>query len=163
MPRPYREWTTLSCTISPEVDQFLRQQAAALGIDTGTVLDVIVWRNHLQPSRQALESRKLPPEVIERCFAEEVLALLEEEKTVQALDEALDEMLGIGLVPSIRRRKVQALIRRWMKTREIPQKFKQAVQDMMNHLQVVPLVVKAGAVDEDWFAGNEAEDTSSSE
>jgi len=147
MPRPYREWTTLNCTISPEVDQFLRQRAAALGIDTGTVLDAIVWRHHLQPSRQALESGKLPPEVIERCFAEEALALLEEEKAVQVLDEVLD----IEAAPSIRRRKVQSLVRRWMKTREIPQEFKQTVQEMMSQLETVPQILRSGAVDESWF------------
>jgi hypothetical protein len=122
-----------------------------LGIDTGTVLDAIVWRNHLQPSEEELRGGKLSPEVIERCFAEEALALLEDEKAVQVLDEVLD----FEAAPSIRRRKVQALIRRWMKTREISQEFKQAVQDMMNQLQVVPLVAKAGAVDEEWFEPQE--------
>lgn len=151
MPRPYREWTTINCTISPEVDQFLRQRAALLSIDTGTVLDVIVWRQHLQPSKEDLRNGKLPTEVIERCFAEEALALLEEEKAVQVLDEVLD----IEAAPSIRRRRIQALIRRWMKTREIPQEFKQAVQDMMNQLEVVPSIIKAGAVDEEWFEPHE--------
>lgn len=147
MPRPYREWTPLNCTISPEVDQFLRQQAAALGIDTGTVLDVIVWRHHLQPSIKTLKSGKLQPEVIERCFAEEALALLEDEKAVQVLDE----VLAIEAVPSIRRRKVQALIRRWMKTREIPQEYKEVVRDTMNQLGIVPGVLVSGAVSDDWF------------
>lgn len=147
MPRPYREWTTLNCTISPEVDLFLRQQAAALGIDTGTVLDVIVWRQHLQPSEEELKGGKLPPEVIERCFAEEALALLEDEKAVQVLDE----VLAIEAVPSIRHRKVQALIRRWMKTREIPQEYKEVVRDTMNQLGIVPGVLVSGAVSDDWF------------
>lgn len=147
MPRPYREWTTLNCTISPEVDQFLRQRAAELGIDTGTVLDVIVWRQHLQPSEDDLRSGKLPPEVIERCFAEEALALLEDERAVQVLDEVLD----IEAAPSIRRRKVQALIRRWMKTREIPQEFKIPILEVMNQLGIVPVVLITGAVAEGWF------------
>lgn len=69
----------------------------------------------------------------------------------------LDEVLDIEAAPSIRRRKVQALIRRWMKTREIPQESKQAVQDMMNQLQVVPRVIQSGAVDEDWFANDRAD------
>lgn len=147
MPRPFREWTTLNCTISLEVDQFLRQRAGAMGIDTGTVLDVIVWRNHLQPSKEELRSGKLPPEVIERCFAEEALALLEDEQAVQVLDAVLD----IEAAPSIRRRKVQALIRRWMKTREIPQEFKEVVRDTMNQLGLVPMVLVSGAVSDDWF------------
>lgn len=147
MPRPFREWTNLNCTISPEVDQFLRQRTAALGIDTGTVLDVIVWRQFLQPSLQALESGKLPPEVIERCFAEEALALLEDETAVQVLDEVLD----FEAAPSIRRRKLQSLIRRWMKTREIPQEFKAAILDLMNEYRIVPLVLRSGAVSEEWF------------
>jgi len=147
MPRPYREWTTLNCTISPEVEQFLRQRAAALGIDTGTALDEIVWRNHLQPSEEELRSGKLSPEVIERCFAEEALALLEDEKAVQVLDEVLD----LEAAPSIRRRKIQALIRRWMKTREIPQEFKEGVREMMNQLNLVPEVLKTGAVQDEWF------------
>lgn len=151
MPRPYREWTILNCTISPEVDQFLRQRAAALGIDTGTVLDGIVWRHHLQPSLQELKTGKLPPEVIERCFAEEALALLEEERAVQVLDEVLD----IEAAPSIRRRKVQAIVRRWMKTREIPQEFKESVKEMMNQLEVVPSIIRTGAVDEEWFQPHE--------
>jgi HEAT repeat protein len=147
MPRPYREWTTLNCTISPEVDQFLRQQAATLGIDTGTVLDAIVWRNHLQPSEKELKGGKLPPEVIERCFAEEALALLEDEKAVQVLDDVLDSEAA----PSLRRRRVLAQVRRWQKTRQIPQESKEAVRDLMNQLQVVPLVVKTGAVNDEWF------------
>lgn len=147
MPRPYREWTTLSCTISPDVDQFLRQRAAAMGIDTGTVLDVIVWRQHLQPTEEDLRNGKLPTEIIERCFAEEALALLEEEKAVQVLDEVMD----LEAAPSIRRRKVQALIRRWMKTREIPQEFKEAIRDTMNQLGLAPMVLVSGAVSDDWF------------
>lgn len=147
MPRPFREWTTLNCTISLEVDQFLRHQAAALGIDTGTVLDVLIWRNHLQPAREDLGSRRFPPEVLERCFAEEALALLEDDKAIEALDEVLD----IEGPQSVRRRKVQSHVRRWQKTRQIPQEFKFSVKEMMSRLEVVPLILKMDAVDEAWF------------
>lgn len=147
MPRPFREWTTLNCTISPGVDQFLRHQAAAMGIDTGTVLDVLIWRSHLQPSREELESGKLSPEVLERCFAEEALTLLEDDKAIAALDEVLD----FEGPQSVRRRKVRSHVRRWQKTRQIPQEFKFSVKEMMSLLEDVPLILKMDAVDEEWF------------
>lgn len=67
------------------------------------------------------------------------------------LGQVLDEVLDIEAAPSIRRRKVQSLVRRWMKTREIPQKFKEPVKEMMNQLGVVPSIIRAGAIDEEWF------------
>jgi len=118
-----------------------------LGIDTGTVLDVLIWRSHLQPSREDLESGKVPPEVLERCFAEEALGLLEDDKAIAALDGVLD----FEGPQSIRRRKVQSHVRRWQKTRQIPQEHKFAVKEMMSQLQVVPLIYRSGAVEEVWF------------
>jgi hypothetical protein len=153
MPRPDRGWEQFTGTISPGVKRFLQQQADTWGVDPGTALDVLVWRRHLNPSTDSLRDDKHSREVLERCFAEEALAVLQDDRAVLALEEKLNQGEATGVI----RRKVQALLRRWKKTRLIDQDFKASVLQLMRERKKSPMILNMGAVYEDWFeAGTKA-------
>lgn len=154
MPRPDRGWESFTGTISPGVKRFLQQQADAWGVDPGTALDVLVWRRHLKPSNESLRDDEHPQEVLERSFAEEALEVLMDKRAVLLLEGKLNQ----DEAPGVTRRKVQALLRRWKKTRVIDQDFKTPVLEVMRELKKPPMVVCMVAVEMDWFeAGTEAQ------
>jgi hypothetical protein len=148
--RPDREWKRFHGTISPTVKAFLESQAESWGVEVGTALDVIVWRNCLRPSFEDWERPgKIPQDILERSFAEDALDALLDPVATRLLEEMLfretDEAQG-G-----RRRKTQVLLKRWRRFRRIDPLYKSDVLEVMHAMGKEPTIETMSTIDiHDW-------------
>lgn len=147
MPRPDRPWIKNSYTVSPEVDAAIRARAAALGVDTGTAVDAIVWDALLKPTETQMQAGSFPEDQLERMFAEDVLRLLETEEAIRQLADHLE----LAERPGANLRMVRALIKRWRKTRRIDKEHQELLLTALGDGTWVPAVLRLGVVDQEWF------------
>jgi hypothetical protein len=149
MPRPDRKWQRFHGTISPAAKKYIKEQARDLKVELGTALDVVLWRNCLRPSDEALKPAAKPSqEILERSFGEDALDALLDPRAIRLLEDKLfppEKPLG-G-----KQRETQALLKRWRRFRVIDAQHKLAVREVMLLLGKIPTIEEKGAVDAEWF------------
>lgn len=147
MPRPDRPWIKNSYTVSPEVDQAIRARAAALGVDTGTALDAIVWDALLKPTKEQVQDGSFTDDQLERMFAEEALQFLAGEQEIRHLAE----QLNLAETPGSSLRKTRALVKRWQKMRRIDKDHQEALLSALGDGRWIPSILRYGQVEHTWF------------
>lgn len=149
MSRPSREWVRKTYTVSPEVEIAIGSKASELGIDAGTVIDILVWDAMLKPPTALRKPGMLSNEVLERMFAEEVIPLLDD-------DEVIKKLAHYSLSVSSREGRnanlqaVRSLVKRWRRTRRVEKEYQ---IDLVTGLGDTwePTMLRDGLVTLEWF------------
>lgn len=149
MARPSRSWVRKTYTVSPEVERAVSMRAGELGIDTGTVLDILAWNALLKPTEASRKPGGLSRQILERMFAEEVLALLENEEAMTLLRENW-VMHSSDISEAATLRTLRTLIVRWRRTRHIDKDYQGMICTCLADIWI-PSILRDGLVDEDWF------------
>jgi hypothetical protein len=126
MPRPYRSWIRKTYTVSEDVEAAIAMRAAKEGIETGTVVDIIVWNALLKPDEARIKAGDFTKEQVDRIFAEEALALLNGEPSIRRLASHLvlnDKSKEKNYM------EIQRLVKQWKKARLIDSRYHQTLID----------------------------------
>jgi hypothetical protein len=135
------------------IENAIRRQAAVQGIPEGTLVDSLVWKALVEPDEAKLKAGGFTEEELERTFAEQVLAILENEETIPLLFDviSLEDKEG-NVVKGIARRRVEELlVKRWRTTRMIDKEYQENVVQYLSDIGVVPKILLHKMVDEEWF------------
>lgn len=149
MGRPTRSWIRKTYTVSEMVEKAIAMRAAESGIDPGTVVDILVWEALLKPDEARHKAGGFNADELERMFAEEALA---------HLDEGAVEDLACYITLSSNPddddgnlRLVKRLVKRWRKTRLIEKDHQEAVFSVLNGRGFTPSLIEHRHVDLGWF------------
>ena len=162
MPRPTRSWVRKTYTVSPEVEKAIRMNAADLGVDEGTMVDILVWDALVKPDEDRYKAGGFSQQDLERIYAEEVIAILTDPLTADSLNLELASLIqfenkaGDPIPDSANLRKVKDLVRRWCRTRQIEKNHQAAVNELLGG-KWIPSILKHEIVDQDWFLPQEDE------
>ena len=110
-------------------------------------MDLLAWNALVKPHIDQLKPGECSQEELERLFAEEALALLENDGAVAELAE------GLTLDPNakVNLHMVRAMVLRWRKTRLVEKDYQRELLTILDGGSWFPLILNKGLIDQDWL------------